>query len=364
MLTRSKAIFKLALAFSGQGITPSWGTYITTRPTVALRDRTLAFTCSTYDVDISIVVLSGVNSCFSGAFKNYVTISTSDGAYSEYVTSDSVSGNSATFNAVENIGCLSQNVSYINFQLSYKKYWFSSSIDTCIIVKDSMWTTASSSNTLSDDSSSVTYSKSIIYPPSPTPTQAPTVLLSSIPTLEPTSIPSILPTPLPSRAPTFTCTSGYYYDSQEVSCMKCQVGHFSNYSSGYFNFSSCILCPAGRYAGSTGSGSCTECASGKLSQPSRVSCADCSAGEYASNDVDCVYCPRGQYAPQPLTGSCLACSAGFKTNKKTGATSCSTCSPGTFCARANTCTLNCSICPYGTYSLSGQSACTSCIPGW
>jgi hypothetical protein len=26
--------------------------------------------------------------------------------------------------------------------------------------------------------------------------------------------------------------------------------------------------------------------------------------------------------------------------------------------------LNCSGCPNGTYSLSGQSACTFCIPGW
>jgi len=464
MISRFKILFSLAWAADRHGFTMAKADKM---PVAAIEERNLAFACTTDEVDLSVYVFSGFNGCYSGAFKNLVTVSTSDGRYTKEITSRSVNGKKTTFNDFLDIGCLSQDVSYIQFELSYQMYDVMSTKLLCMTVQDSMWATAFHSGfdiILSDGKSNITYSKTLIFPPSPKPTQAPTIvptqeptslpslppsvvptltptqeptslpsllpsvlptliptqeptllpsllpsvvptllptheptslpslLPSQIPTLlptqEPTSLPSLLPTLaptflptheptslpslapsltptlVPSSAPTITCTSGYYYDREKSSCAECPVGHFSNYSSGYFNFSTCMLCPAGQFTDGTGSGSCTACASGKLSQPSRVSCADCSEGEYARDDIDCVFCPTGQYAPQPLTGSCLPCAAGFKTNKKIAATTCSACSAGTICTVASTCALNCSGCPNGTYSLSGQSACTFCIPGW
>jgi len=410
--------------------------------TVASEERSLAFDCAMNELDTSISVLTGFNGCDASVYRNYVTVTTSDGEHSEVATS--VAGDGNTFNTILDLGCVNRSVNYIQFQLSYQPYWWGPFI-SCMIVEDSVWTsTTSFSNTLSDGSSTITYSTNIIGPPSsipspepsPLPTQEPTSIPfpqptqtpthpptqepTSLPSLKPTHIPTFLPTQkptslpslipssiptrpptqeptslpfpqptlaptllptqvptsppslppslapslVPSSAPTITCYSGYYYSRETFSCIKCPVGHFSNYSSSYTNFSSCTLCPAGKYSGSTGSGTCDDCAPGKLSQPSRVSCADCSAGEYARDDIDCVFCPTGQYAPQPLTGSCLPCAAGFKTNKKLAATSCSACSAGYICAIASTCALNCSECPKGTFSPSGQSACTACIPGW
>jgi hypothetical protein len=331
-------------------------------PAAATVTRSLVFACADNEVDVSITVFDGYNACASGALFNYVTITTASGEYSDYATATSTLGATATFDAFFNIGCVAENESYIQFVLSYRQFWYSYATPvTCITVQDLNWTTASSSYTVSSGSSSVTFSKNVQFPPTPAPTQAPSLIP---PSTQPSKRPFSAPTLAPSSAPTAVCSSGYYYNRASVLCSACPLGHYSNYSAGYANFSACLLCPAGRFAISTGSETCAACAAGKLSQPTRITCSDCNAGEYAKDDIECVNCPIGHYAPQPLAESCLTCAAGHKTNKKIAATSCSACDAGTTCALAGTCALNCSACPNGTYSISGRSICTACMPGW
>ena len=201
----------------------------------------------------------------------------------------------------------------IQFVLSSKKNnGGGSSYTYCTTFTDSNWATPLFDITLPSGSSSVTFSNSVQFPPTRSPTQGPSF---TPPSSLPSPAPSAIPSPVPSSMPSVTCSSGYFYDPEQRSCENCTEGRYSNYSSGYYVSTSCTLCPAGRYTDTIGTVSCTECAAGKLSQPSRTYCQSCDAGKYRSvNTTECINCPSGQYAPQAQVGKCSLCPAGSYNN--------------------------------------------------
>jgi hypothetical protein len=221
-----------------------------------------------------------------------------------------------------------------------------------------------------------------------------------------------------------TCPAGQFSNSGASTCSMCAAGRFG--ATNVMNTSACSgvctagyacpagstnatvsVCPAGQYSMS-GAGSCTMCAAGRfgaLPLMADASCtAACPAGTFGStsglstpacsgNCTAGYACPAGSITPAVClpgqysaagTGACSDCAAGRYGNT-TGLTteactaacaagffggaaglttsSCSgSCRAGYACAAGST-NSTASICPAGTFSLTGSSACTGCAAG-
>ena len=212
---------------------------------------------------------------------------------------------------------------------------------------------------------------STTYPPSPSPTPLPTLSPTSMPTPlptptpspKPTPVPTLSPSPRPSPAPTpvpsLGCPDGRYFSAEQATCEDCPFGRAR--AAGATTHFECELCAVGFYQDSQGQPSCKECAAGARSTLDRFTCDTCLPGQYANaSAAECADCATGQYAPVPLPGECYACGAGLGTNKQSGATLCTPCDAGTFSLAAS----NCTSCPAGKHSSTGQALCTNCTPGF
>jgi hypothetical protein len=126
-----------------------------------------------------------------------------------------------------------------------------------------------------------------------------------------------------------TCPAGEYTSapgSVGYFCDFCSPGKFNNAS----GLTTCYQCPAGRFEPSLGSSSCNKIEAGM----------SCPAG--STSNSTCFNCPSGRYS--------------------LGGTPCLNCSGGLFSATQKS--TSCSVCPIGTFSSAGVSACTKCSAGF
>lgn len=121
-------------------------------------------------------------------------------------------------------------------------------------------------------------------------------------------------------------------------------------------------------------------------------CSLCAAGYYANSTYQCAPCPRGSYRPSGGDNICRPCPIGYKTNAASAASTCTECDVGHVVLQETpeVCTpcpmgtyesdrvcqvcpmtgvseiasVNCVICPNGTYPNTERSACLTCDPGW
>lgn len=193
------------------------------------------------------------------------------------------------------------------------------------------------------------------------------------------------------------CTAGTYWDSLDYSatvCKTCDIGKVARMT----GQSSCTTCGQGSYAssasscsscfpgtylddGSVASTLCNTCAPGKVALVSgQSSCATCGPGMYASSASSCSSCSPGTYWDNATleTTSCSTCAVGkvaLNSSQSTcfscglgrfmlSASSCSTCSYGTYWDNANISATSCQVCQQGKVALNlGQSTCSICGVG-
>ena len=105
-----------------------------------------------------------------------------------------------------------------------------------------------------------------------------------------------------------------------------------------------VRCPTGRFTDKPGQGSCAACELGSASGAGATTCTSCSPGTYADakGAETCASCPAGTYTATSEAVSCTACGAG--TESTAGAAACS-------------------ACPRGKVSQGGGAPCTSCAVG-
>ena len=104
------------------------------------------------------------------------------------------------------------------------------------------------------------------------------------------------------------------------------------------------------------------CAAGKFSSGDRLACGVCPGGTYVNRTLsDCVLCSVGRYAPAVVNDNCIVCGAGFATGGVlVGATSCSSCAPGTYSGGLKPA---CGVCPSGKQSGTRAAQCDPCEAG-
>ena len=180
------------------------------------------------------------------------------------------------------------------------------------------------------------------------------------------------------------CGSGFYGTGDGI-CRLCPVGTYGNFSRSPSLALACAPCPAGFYAPSAGSRSCSRCPIGAF-------CADgfevssygilgnaplqnaiplptlCPVGTYnpstgSTSPTACIACPAG--TRQPGTGAtspeqCLVCGAGSASRSQSSY--CAPCTPST--AQPRDGQEECEECALGTYSnTDGAAQCSPCPTG-
>jgi len=148
------------------------------------------------------------------------------------------------------------------------------------------------------------------------------------------------------------------------SCEVCPAGRFSDTEGSEF----CVLCPSGRYSASEGAKSaadCKACGRGEGSNAGDSACAICESGKYAN--TSCVDCPPGRYsntAGSTSSDACLPCrdGTGIDFPGASAESACIPCLPGQYSSSA---TSNiCVECEAGKYSsMQKSAACFDCSAG-
>ncbi|GMH74227.1 hypothetical protein TL16_g06408 [Triparma laevis f. inornata] len=152
-------------------------------------------------------------------------------------------------------------------------------------------------------------------------------------------------------------------------CDDCAAGTFTDYRGAVV----CIFCSGGKYS-SEGASVCLDCGQGTYSNPGSASCDTCehTQGFVANGEgnIQCEYCGIGKYADTTTheckscmqgkysvggVNECLDCESG-KFNLNDGASSCTTCEPGSVPNGATGCTQ----CIAGKYAAFGASSCSDC----
>lgn len=150
-------------------------------------------------------------------------------------------------------------------------------------------------------------------------------------------------------------------------CDLCSPGQFSNLAN---NHTYCDLCPPQTYCPQPGTLTPTLCPPGTFyNQTGATSCYPCPAGKYCSVSTITLFssygqyganCPQGSYNPnQGATNSsaCITCT-GAGIYCAAGSTSQTLCPEGYYCPSLS----SIYTCPAGTYSLSGATSSSSCLP--
>ena len=152
----------------------------------------------------------------------------------------------------------------------------------------------------------------------------------------------------------------------------------------------CSVCPPGRYTEASGVSQCLVCEPGFACQQGRRSI--CPSGTAAGlGSSSCSACVDGTYSAQNGSTSCIPCEAGYACSgggrdpcepgmfSGTGAEACEPCNPGSYSFNASATCLTCEEgfacpanegdtkqrypCPAGRFAGRGASSCTSCSPG-
>eukprot|EP00941_MAST-03F_sp_MAST-3F-sp1_P001240 g1240.t1 len=192
-----------------------------------------------------------------------------------------------------------------------------------------------------------------------------------------------------SNATCTACNSGYYSSKKGASrCKGCAAGKEMNSDA-----SGCVQCGDG--SASALADDCTQCAGGKISNPTKTDCTNCAPNTFskagsgsctacgtgstsASGASSCIKmqvqnCTAGKFldsgqcsncaaGKSSLNGAtqCFSCPAG-KYNETSGS-SCSNCSAGTSSSQGATSSTNCTACSSGSYATAG-ALCTACAAG-
>jgi hypothetical protein len=122
------------------------------------------------------------------------------------------------------------------------------------------------------------------------------------------------------------CPAGKYSGSTQLRCYDCPAGKFGNASEAQV----CHSCPGGKYSSSSGQSFCYDCppsmssASGATSSSqcqqcksgyeltvanASVICRMCASGRYETNQT-CVDCPKGKYSSDEASELCFECPYG------------------------------------------------------
>ena len=169
------------------------------------------------------------------------------------------------------------------------------------------------------------------------------------------------------------CAVGSYNSSVGGICIKCPTNITSCSTSNFVckpGFSNtgtdCVPCPNGFACSGTVN---TPCAAGTFSLGGQTTCTNCLAGTYTplTGQSNCITCPSNIASCTTTsytcatgfsnTGTnCLGCPAGYSCSGTVN----TPCAAGTYSLAGQT---TCTPCAAGTYtSLTGQSACISCLP--
>jgi len=163
------------------------------------------------------------------------------------------------------------------------------------------------------------------------------------------------------------CPNGYYTSNEGATVCEgpCPAGSYTtddaNDTDGVGVTSGgthCVMCPPGRYNNESGQGSCAACELGSASGAGATTCTSCSPGTYADTKgaETCASCPDGTYTVTSGAVSCAACEAG--TESATGAAACSACPRGKASEGGGA---PCTSCAVGEYApTDGLAACLSC----
>ena len=152
-----------------------------------------------------------------------------------------------------------------------------------------------------------------------------------------------------------------------TSCDSCEPGYYQEKS----GESSCIACSAGTYTDKAGMVQCLDCPAGKFSNTAGKKNMTVSRNfmisnclRYAETHIITRYIVNQSHESIQIS-SPFALTPNIHTIISTGATSCSSCAPGSFQDTAGA--LSCDACPIGTYNIeveaSSSDDCLVCEPG-
>lgn len=149
-----------------------------------------------------------------------------------------------------------------------------------------------------------------------------------------------------------SCRTGKYFPYQDSTSLPTRTVGMTD---------PCLFCPAGSYS-SVKATSCSTCGSYSEPNSEKSNCELCGAGKFGTL-TGCSPCAAGTFraATDYLASSCLGiCPAGSYSGA--GATACTLCESGK--AQGSPQQSTCNTCPAGTYVIGlGQSVCTPCPAG-
>jgi hypothetical protein len=150
--------------------------------------------------------------------------------------------------------------------------------------------------------------------PTLTPTAAPTATPTATPTLKATCPPNMITTGVSGGAATCEeCDHGSAPNADKTSCKACLIGKFSSKGSLV-----CTNCVAGEYS-SAGSKECSFCASGTSSVAGGI-CTICPAGTASISGGLCISCAKNTFSANNGESVCKLCPTGSTSNP--GASAC------------------------------------------
>ena len=122
--------------------------------------------------------------------------------------------------------------------------------------------------------------------------------------------------------------------------------------------------PSRRYANQERQTSCIQCPGGSASEEGAFECGNCFAGTIESGSGTCTNCPSGRFS-KAKSSVCDPCEQGKSSSS--GDPICTPCVPGTYRENVNASTGNhsgeCIACVAGKYSGTQASVCIPCAAG-
>ena len=153
------------------------------------------------------------------------------------------------------------------------------------------------------------------------------------------------------------CGPGSWSDEGSTAC-SCNKGWTA---AGVTGGSMCAKCPASTFKAVRGPSGCQACPRGSVSPEGSEAvsqCVSCPAGTFAGNSGSCEQCDPGSWSDEG--SSACSCNKGWTAVGGTGVGMCTKCPPNTFKAvRGHS---GCQACPRGLVSPEGSEAGRQCVP--
>lgn len=171
-------------------------------------------------------------------------------------------------------------------------------------------------------------------------------------------------------------------DKNATSCTQCPPGFFGFAQRSAFFQMACFPCQPGTFNPNRGATSCTPCPAGTNSGEGFKRCARCGPGQRVRpkipmrdmSNIGCNKCPMGTFSTGPSNTICEICPPG--TTSRLGSSACTPCPAGTYSDRMRRCrpcapgtfndgpgAMSCKICQPGTFSRLRASQCMPCPEG-